>query len=176
MEGVAPLVGIAAALCLWAATRAGFIGTALWFEASYTRAAQEMVKVYQSKGLRCFFVGIVNGLVGLFIAGLLMNMGPLALLGILLLLVLAAMVVIGYGLCYQDLGERLPLSGDGGARARKTLYGGIVAETAFLTPLIGQLLCIVILFRGLGAVSIGLLAMRKAATPETKSEAPAEQS
>lgn len=161
MQAVAPVVGLVGVLFLWLAIRAGFIGMALWFETSYAKASEVMVDAYRTRGTRCTVIGFVNCLAGIFIVAVLSNMGPLAALGILLFLLLLALMVIGFGICYMDLGERLALSGDGNALAWKTLFGGLVAETAFLVPGFGQLLCLYVLFRGFGATCIGLMTLRR---------------
>lgn len=151
-------LGIAAILALLLALKAGLIGSALWFAAAYSRPYEHMCMVYQTQGSRCFFVGVIDAVAGLLLVILLMATKVLGLLGVLLFLALGAMVVAGYGVAYRNLGRRLVPDDVPDAQVRSIALGGVTMEAAFLVPVIGQILRMGVLFRGLGAVCITLLA------------------
>jgi len=100
----------------------------------------------------------VNALAVLFLCAVLFGtqLEPLGLLGLALLLSLAALAMVGYSLSYHDLGRQLR-DERAWTPARTILLGGIAAEAAFMAPVIGQVFSIGVLFRGLGAVVSAML-------------------
>jgi len=103
---------------------------------------------------------------------LLVSTEVLALFGLALLLALGTMMVVGYGIAYRSLGLRLAMDPAAEKPLHSTLCGGAVAESAFCVPVIGQLLSLGVLFRGLGAVVITVLT-RQSKVQETEPAAPA---
>jgi hypothetical protein len=81
----------------------------------------------------------------------------LALLGLLLLTALFSAVMLGYTAAYCAAGERI-LAGAPSGRAKPALVGGATLTVAFAAPVIGQLISLGVLFTGLGAVTLTLLA------------------
>ena len=136
----------------------------VWFEAYYPDAADRMHAVYTDRGRRCVWLGLFNLVAWIFVAVLLISTKVLALFGLALFACLMCAAIIGFAPAYRELGQRL----DGGAdrsRTRNLFYGFVCLEAAFLTPFIGQLLAFGVLVRGLGAVIVALLAIRRGDDP-----------
>ncbi|MBI5092705.1 MAG: hypothetical protein HZB26_09730 [Candidatus Hydrogenedentes bacterium] len=163
-------LGLAALLILVLVAKIGCIGFGLWYEATYPGARDRMLAVYQTRRRKCLIVGAVNAIVGALLIVFLVATKVLGLVGILLAGTLIAFVVIGYGVGYRDLGARLA-SPAPETPWRTTLLGGLVAEAAFLAPIAGQVLALIMLFRGLGAVIITLMA-RKTILPQPETQSP----
>jgi len=149
-------LAVLAALALWTAIKAGKIAAAVWFGTRHPAAVDRMLDAYQQNGGKCFWLGLVELFGGLLVVVLLLNTHVLALLGIALFLVLAALAVIGYGVAYRNIGLRLASMERGSGMLRPTVLGGIVAECMFFLPILGQLLSLGILLKGLGAAVLGL--------------------
>ena len=154
-------LGTVGFLCGVLALKVSFIGMALWVRAMYPQAAERILETYQRPGNRCFWVGFVNGVLGAFVAVTLMATGVLSPLGFLLAAGLLALIALGYGAAYRNLGLRLFPLVEVKSSALNLVAGGAVAEAAFLFPLLGQLLSLGVLFRGLGAAVLVMLAMRR---------------
>jgi len=150
-------VTLIALLSLLIAAKTGFVGAAIWFDRSYPALSGRMLKSYQTRSRRCFFLGFINVFGGVFLVLLLLNAGPWALLGIALGIALIGLAVLGYGIAYHELGLRLTDSDRFPSETACILRGGLVAETAFMAPVLGQILSLSCLFRGLGAVAMTLL-------------------
>ena len=148
---------VIALLFILIAVKAGFIGMAVLTEALWPHARERMLKAYQTRQRRCFFIGILNAVGLTFIAILLIGTQVLALPGLLLLAFVWGMAVLGYGIVYSDIGQQLS-SSRATDQYREIVVGGIVAELAFLVPVVGQILSAVYFFRGIGAVAVALLA------------------
>jgi len=157
-------LGLLALTAIGIAVKVGFVAAAVWFDAAYPQARQRMLTAYQGRAKRCFLVGLVNALVVLILVPILIRTEILALLGLLLFGCLVVCIVIGYGIGYHDWGLRLQART--GSRIQPVVMGGVVAECTFLAPILGQLLSLGMLFRGLGAVVIALLARRNGAQLE----------
>ena len=177
--GLAPILqqglgalGVLAFLSAWIVLKVGFVGMAVLFDAVCPEASARMVQRYQAKGKRPFFVGVLNLVVGVILALLLIASQALALLGLILLGALVVLIVIGYGVAYHNLGVRLVPPDMPGTRAKTVLLGGILAESAFFAPVLGQLLSLGMLFRGLGAVVPVLLSGRRAGRGPVEAPSP----
>jgi len=160
-QQVAFTVSVVAVVIVGLAVKIGFIGVAVWFASACPDSSRRMLEAYSSQGRRAVFIGIINLFVGIFVAAALAASGALAFFGILLFIFIAVLVVLGYGIAYQHLGRRLVTTVPSDSPTLAILVGGVVAESAFLTPIVGQLLCLWLLFRGFGAVVITLLASRR---------------
>ncbi len=147
--------------CALAAVKAGFIGMAVWFHVAFPRAAGRTLQMYQTRGAKCFWVGMINTVVGLFLALSMIASGALALIGLLLIAALLVLASMGYAAAYQSLGLRAAPSTVSQSQTRTVLWGGIVAELAFLVPVLGQILSLGVLFRGVGAAVLVLIAWRR---------------
>jgi hypothetical protein len=167
-------LGLLALLALALAVKAGFVAAAVWFDSTFPQAARRMLTAYQERGKRCFLVGLVNAVVVLILVPILIRTEILALLGLLLFGCLVVFIVVGYGIGYRDWGQRLEAASD--SRIRQIVLGGLVAECAFLAPILGQLLSLGMLFKGLGAVVIALLARRNNTRQEQRRVAADEES
>lgn len=138
--------------------KAACIALSVWLDVSAPAFTARALNAYQTRGKRSFVLGAINGLILLFLFIVLVNtqIKPLALLGILILFMLIALVLTGYAVAYHDFGSRLRGDRDWSAM-RATITGGAVAELMFLTPVVGQIFSLGVLFRGLGAVVTALL-------------------
>ena len=165
-------LAITAALLVWVLLKVGFIGMAVWFEVSYPQASKRMAGLYRDNGKKCILVGLVNLVAGIALVLLLLATKVLGLLGLLLFAVLVALCTIGYAVAYLNLGLRLGMNGADTSPARAIIKGGVAAESAFMVPILGQLLSLGMLLRGLGAVALEILGRRRAA-PEAVAAPPA---
>jgi hypothetical protein len=146
---------------LWIVTRLGVIAMALYFQATCPRASGNMARLYDARGVRCFFVGLLNAVLGTVLGLLLISTEVLALLGLVVLAALIALVAIGFGISYASLGERLSGASGSSPPLKTVALGGFVMEGTFLVPVVGKLLCLGVMFKGLGAVVSTLLAWRR---------------
>ena len=151
--------------------KAACIALSVWLDVAAPAFTDRALNAYQSRGKRSFVLGAINGLILLFLFIVLVNtqIKPLALLGILILFILIALVLTGYTIAYHDFGSRLRGDRDW-TPMRATITGGAIAELMFLTPVLGQVLSLGVLFRGLGAVVTALLSRgsaRKESNPDS---------
>ena len=58
---------------------------------------------------------------------------------------------------YRSIGSKLFDDFGPNREVKVTLYGGLIAEAAFFTPVLGQVCSLVLFVRGLGAVTISIL-------------------
>ncbi len=154
---LAVLAILALALCI----RLGVVGMALLFQATRPEAAERTARVYESKSKRCVLIGLVNLVGGLLLSGILVNIPKLWLFGVVLFLALVTFSILGFHAAYRNVGQRLREPEAPPAPIRDTIMGALVLEGAFLVPLIGQLLCLYVMLRGLGAVVIALISGRR---------------
>lgn len=138
--------------------KAACVAMSVWLDVSAPAFTDRALAAYQSRGKRCFVLGAMNGIILVFLFVVLVNtqVKALALVGILILLLTIALVLTGYMVAYHDFGSRLRGERDWSAM-RATILGGTVAELMFLTPVVGQIFSLGVLFRGLGAVVTALL-------------------
>jgi len=162
-------LALIALMGIWLLVKVGFVGMAAWFTTGYPGASTRMLELYETRGVRCFIVGAMNIVVGLFVALLLFATQVLGLLGLLLLLALAAGIVAGYSVAYRHVGTRV-VSNPNATHVRLVATGGLVAESAFMVPVLGQLLSLGMLCRGFGAVAMALLAWRRNPAPGAPQE------
>jgi len=151
------ILTVLAALIL---VKLGSILTALWFDSRYPEVSDTMLRTYRDKPMKCLLVGLVNVVVGLILALILLNTKVLALFGLALLLLLYVMGFVGYATGYRSAGTTIPLPSSWETRTGALMAGGLVAEGAFLVPILGQLLSLATLLRGFGAVTLALIARR----------------
>jgi len=159
--GVLALVLLVALVAL-VLVKAGFIGGGVWFTLLFPRLSGAALELYRERGKKCFFLGLLYVLVGALVAILLVATQALAIFGFALMLLLGAMVVAGYGVGYCSAGQRLAGPETVAQRpAPKTCFmGGLLAEATFLVPVLGQILSLGVLCRGVGAVGLAMLALR----------------
>lgn len=148
--------------------KGALIGAGVWFNASFPRAARRMGRAYARHGLRCFFIGIVNFVVVAVVSALSMEVPGANILGLALFGGLLSAIVFGLAITYRHTGGILrPGAADS---PLSVLYGGLCAEALFLAPVIGQVVWLVAVFRGLGAVVTGWITgeaeVESASTPE----------
>lgn len=144
-------------------TKAGCVAMSLWVYARTPELGQRILARYANQGRRCTVVGLVNGFVGLILALLMLKSKILALPGLLLLLLLGYAGVYAYGVVYRHLGLRLSGAPElaGHVSPRTHCLGGLAAEAAFCVPILGQILALLALFKGLGAVILAVLSSRR---------------
>jgi len=118
--------------------------------------------IFVASPVKSFFVGLLHVVVVLVIGLALTSKKPAALLGAIVLLVWLVVVVSSKALIYQVLGMRIAGevgSPEGSPSARAHFWGGVTAELALLTPIIGWLADVILLFMAVGALV--LAAMRR---------------
>ncbi|HRI86981.1 MAG TPA: hypothetical protein PK869_01885 [Candidatus Hydrogenedentes bacterium] len=156
-------LGFIAFLLALLAVKSGCIAMSVLLEKLVPAFTARAVNAYKSRG--SFILGAVNGIVLAFLFVLLANsqLEALKLVGMVILLVLIAGIMTGYMIAYHDMGRRL--RGDRDWSSTRTIFfGGVAAELAFMTPVLGQVLSVGVLFRGLGAVISAILS-RGVASP-----------
>jgi len=159
-------------LGVWLTLKAGFIAMAVWLDLASPATSKRIVEAYKQPGSRLFWMGVLNAVLGGLIGVLLMVTTVLAPVGIIWLALWALTGVAGYAAAYHHLGRRLRGPEATGPRWRTIALGGLVAEGAFLVPVLGQLLAVGVFFRGFGAVSQVLITRRRrTATDESSSKA-----
>jgi hypothetical protein len=146
---------VCACLAAWLLTKVGYVGMAVWHTSRLSPRMRAALGAYQEHTARCIAVGAVNLAVGVGIGLVLLSREPLALAGLVLLSFLLYVTTLAFAAVYADLGARI--TGAGSTTLRDVLAGGLVAEAAFLTPVAGQVLGLVLLCRGLGAVVLAYL-------------------
>ncbi len=161
LGGVCMLV--LAALAVLVLIKLGSILAALWLDSRYPELSDAMLQTYRNDPMRCLVVGLANVLMGVLLAIVLLNTKILALFGLALLLAVYVMGFVGYTVGYRSAGTTIPLS-SWGTRTGEILLGGVVAESTFLIPILGQLLSLVTLLRGFGAVTLAIIARKKPAS------------
>ena len=67
------------------------------------------------------------------------------------------LLFLAYTVVYHEFGSKLLEESDASSEFKATLYGGLVAEAAFLAPVFGQLYSIALFARSLGAVTMVIL-------------------
>jgi hypothetical protein len=146
---------------VYLAAKTGCVAMAIWMHAAVPDFISRALMAYNTRAKRCFALGVVNALVVVFLCAVLFGseIEPLGLVGLALLLTLAAFSMIGYSLSYHELGRYLREE-RAWSPARTIVLGGIAAEAAFMAPVIGQVFSVGVLFRGLGAVVSALLSRR----------------
>lgn len=163
-------LGIMAALLVLLAVKAGCVAMSVWLHQSAPAFTARAINAYRSRGLRCFVLGAANGLVLALVFAALVQVKALGLLALLVLFALVAAAMTGYMIAYHDMGQRLRGERDWSS-ARSILLGGLVTETAFMAPIVGQVFSLGVLFRGLGAVISALLSRRSPTIARTNESA-----
>lgn len=139
----------------WTFAKIGLIGFAMYWTAAAPKYTARVHEAYTQRKTRCLIVGVVNLILLPFLSVLLISTQVLALPGLLVFAGTIALIAIGLGAHYREVGRRL--FGDTYSLAGTVMRGGAVAEASFYVPLAGQILMAVIAARGLGAVVITLL-------------------
>lgn len=117
---------------------------------------------------KSLLVGAVNFVLGIVVISLLCQAGPLAALGVVLLIALSAGLLSARTLVYQKIGVRLvgDLSDpESPPTARAHFCGGATLELAFLVPFLGQVTMVLVTLTTFGALTLAALG-RKRATGE----------
>ena len=163
-------LGIIALIGVWLLIKIGYVSMALLMSLYYPHSLSRFATTYKEQPLRCVFVGLMNFAIGVALAVILLNLNqPLfALFGLMVAGALLILTVPGYAAAYHELGSRIEAR-TAGPSLRSILLGGILAETAFMTPVLGQLFSLLTLFRGLGAVVLTWLGSMGRAHEETES-------
>jgi len=152
------------------------LAAAFWFDTRFPELSDAVLRAYQGRTARCYLVGVVNLVLGVLLALVLLNIPILALFGLVLLLVLYALGFIAYVATYRHLGSAIPLSPSWDTRGGALLAGALMAEGAFLIPLLGQIVSIASLLRGFGAVMLALIARRQSNGETGVGPAPTDES
>ncbi|MBI2432983.1 MAG: hypothetical protein HYV26_08940 [Candidatus Hydrogenedentes bacterium] len=141
-------------MTLWG--KAGSVALVIWADALWPSRAERVHSLYARHPRRCVLTGLVNATLMVFIGIALISTKVLGLLGLLVLGLLIVLIVLGYGCAYESFGRHIAAATPM-PRWKMLLCGGLLAELAFLAPVIGQLFSLGVLFRGLGAVILALL-------------------
>ena len=145
-------------LSLYVLSKAGFIGMALLIQGRMPRLIEQAEERYLRRPGRLVIVlGLINGTTIPFISILLIGTEVLALPGLVLLLFYLWLALLSYTVVYRATASRVLELDDSNSHAKQTLFGGLAAEAAFCTPLLGQAYSILLFIRGLGAITAVLL-------------------
>lgn len=158
MDAANAALAVIAILLVLFTIKMGLIAAAVLMELVRPKPFPRMLDFYRTRPWKCFFFGILNVVGLIFLAFLLISTEILILPGLFVLISVWALVVVGRGVVYRDLGERWFRNSDPPSRTREIIAGGIVAELAFMVPVLGALLSVVCSLRGVGAVTISMLA------------------
>ena len=112
---------------------------------------------YTGRPWRSAAVGVANTLVAIFFTVILLNIQPLALVGIGMATALCALHLAGRTAYYQVISKRLNDDMEAPHSPGAWLRGAIAAELSFLVPVLGQLLFLAVTMRCAGACIIALL-------------------
>jgi len=121
-------------------TQAVMVSCWLLAAALFPRALAQSRRVYDVRGGRATFVGLVTVVPTLLFGVALLQQGPHPLLKLLGAILVSAPVAFGLagsaGLC-DRIGAGLPVDSDGRQPWRRVLRGGVVLSFAFVLPVIG---------------------------------------
>ena len=163
MEPVGILV-IMLCLLLFFVIKLSFIGMAILIQHArpdfIKRAHEQYTKTKKGTRLLIIVLGLLNGVAIPFIALLLISTEVLALPGLLVLLVYLWMALLSYTVIYRSIGLKVLEDTDSNSEFRITLIGGLIAEAAFFTPVLGQLYSIALFIRSLGAIVLTVMKRR----------------
>lgn len=154
MQAANIALGVIGILVVWTALKAASIAAAIWFEVSFPRRAEAMYTLYHEKKGRCFFVGLVNVALGVFLVLVLLNLEAFAILGLLLGGILFSCAVLSYGPGYKSFAHKLYPEENTHSIRQRILRGGTILELLFMVPVLGQFVSLGYLFRGFGALSL----------------------
>ncbi len=164
---------VIALVSLWLVKKAGLVGIAVWFEATYPMMNARILRLTRQRPWKCGLLGLLNVFIGALLVLFLLATRVLGLLGIALFLCIMAIGLMGYAAAYLGIGRRIAGEDATVSGPRAVLLGGVTAEAAFMFPFVGQLAALAVFFRGFGAACLALLEARR----ERKQAAgrPAEQ-
>ncbi|PCJ65437.1 MAG: hypothetical protein COA73_02455 [Candidatus Hydrogenedentota bacterium] len=149
-------------LWLFFAIKLGFIGTALLIQHRMPGFIKRVSERYRTKPNRLMLLlGLINSIAIPFIAVLLISTEVLALPGILLLLLYLWLALVCYTVVYREIGSNLFEEFASNKEVKITLYGGLIAEAAFFTPVLGQILSLALFIKSMGAITMVLLTRKK---------------
>jgi hypothetical protein len=158
------------------ALKAAFIAFAVWYAATRPERTARLAETVRDAGMKCLLLGIAGFLAILLVIAVLLNLGPLALVGIILFGYLFWTMLTAFSVAYVNLGLRL--TGDlAGERSlvKAAALGGVVCEGLFLVPFFGQVIRVITIFKGLGAMIL-LCFLRSAPPAGTEETAVSENS
>ena len=164
---------IFAALAVLAVVKLASLAAALWLDGRFPELSDAMLHAFHERSKNCYFVGAVNLAFGLFIVLILIVSKIFALFGLILLVSIYVLGFAGYVVTYREVGRVAQFRPAWDTRTGSLISGALVAETAFLVPVLGQLLSIASLIRGFGAVTLTLVSRRRRnqTPPETAASA-----
>lgn len=145
-------------LWLFFAIKTGFIGMAILIQHAIPEFIERAGEHYRKKPRRLvILLGLINGAAFPFISILLISTEVLALPGLLMLLLYLWLALLSYTVVYRAIGSDLFDDFGANREVKVTLWGGMIAEAAFFTPVLGQILSLVLFIRSLGAVTMTIL-------------------
>lgn len=149
-------------LCLYVFMKIAFIGMAILIQHAMPDFIGRASERYEKKPGRLMVVlGFMNGVAIPFISILLISTQVLALPGLLLLAFYLCLALLGYTVVYRNIGSKIFEEFDSNREFKVTLYGGMVAEAAFFTPVLGQVYSLLLFVRSLGAITMVLLSRKR---------------
>ena len=160
MEAANLALSIMALFLVLAVFKAGRIAAAIWFGVTFPNAGRKVLHAHTANPGKCMLLGMGGSVLALLVVAILLKTKLLGWLGLLVLLCFVCVCVLAYAPTYYRYGKRLET---GGARSvvGTVFRGGLLAESLFLAPVLGQVLSLLALFRGLGAVYYALVIRRK---------------
>lgn len=154
-------LAIFAILAVMAITKLASLAAALWLDGRFPEISDAMLRAFHERPGNCYFVGVVNLVFGLLIVLILLVSKIFALFGLILLVSIFVLGFAAYFVTYREVGRFAQLRPGWDTRTGALIAGAIVAEAAFLVPVLGQLLSIGSLVRGFGAVTTTLVSRRR---------------
>lgn len=130
----------------------GLMATVLSARAYWKDIADELDLIrLGNKSWRRFLMGLINGPALFIVAAITMNLGPLKLVGLLILFVMALLAFLGLVAEMPYIGRRiLSLRHPTSSPLSQTIVGGLTMMGTFLFPIAGQAILLGLLLQCLG--------------------------
>ncbi|MCC6698965.1 MAG: hypothetical protein IT365_25305 [Candidatus Hydrogenedentes bacterium] len=148
-------------LAVLAITKLASLAAALWLDGRFPEISDAMLRAFHERPGHCYLVGVVNLVVGLLIVLILLVSKIFALFGLILLVSIFVLGFAAYFVTYREVGRFAQLRPGWDTRTGSLVTGALVAEAAFLVPVLGQVLSVASLLRGFGAVTSTLVSRRR---------------
>lgn len=129
---------------------------------------QRVHEAYADRPRRAFVIGLVNTLLLLFIVAFLLNVKPLGLLGIFVFAGLCALHLAGRTARYREVAEQTGGGQEAVQGFTAWIRAGALVELAFLAPLVGQIVYLVVTMRCAGACTLALLGRGGGEEPDNR--------
>lgn len=154
----AGILGILLWIAIFVVVKIGFVGMAILIQHSKALFVERASHRYESiSKLQTIILGLVNGVGIPFVAILLISTEVLAIFGLALLVFYIWLALLSYTVVYRSIGVKLFGEFNNHSDLKTTLIGGVIAESAFFAPIVGQLYSLWLFMRGLSSVILAIL-------------------